>query len=139
MVDCPKFKDKMDRDICVMALAARRRDPSLCKGIVHPTVERICSSVLVKGECTGITDSGYRILCEASLANDPGQCGRLLHNDVSLCYTAVAIFNMDLATCDKAPDRGEKALCYSLVGSCAQLKDPQDIRLCREKVSDMIH
>jgi hypothetical protein len=128
----------LDRDICQMSMAAQKQDPKLCKDIKHPVVTRICSSVLLERKCSGITDSGLRITCEAALKNEPGQCGKLHAGDVSLCYTAVAIFNGDLTACDRAPDDDLKALCYSLVGSCGQLTDQDTLELCRQKVVNMV-
>lgn len=139
LVNCSKFYYNIDRDICWSARAAQLKDPSLCKRIIQPDVERICSSILLSRKCTSITNSGYRIVCEASLARDPKRCRELFVRDIGVCYMAVAIFNNDTAICDMDRDSDNKALCHALTGSCSQLTGKEDIRLCHQKVMDTIY
>jgi hypothetical protein len=138
-VNCSKFYYYIDRDICWSARAAQLKDPSFCKRIVQPDVERICTGVLQSGECTSITNNGMRIICESALKNTPSRCEGLNHKDVSVCYLVVAIYQGDTAICDKARDSDDKAFCFALIGSCSQLTDEDDISLCHDKVMKTLY
>jgi hypothetical protein len=137
LLNCSKFYFPVDRDACWYARAAQLKDPSLCKRIVQPDAERICGGTLLGRTCTGITNDGEKIICDASLKDDPKRCNDLNHRDINACYLAVAIFNGDAAVCDMARDRDDRAFCHALVGSCGQLTLEEDISLCRQKVADM--
>jgi hypothetical protein len=139
IVDCSRLHDTMDRDICWSSRAAQSRNSSLCDRIIHPDAEMVCKSVLMSGRCTSLTNAGYRIICEASLKRDPGRCRKMIYRDISLCYSMVAIYNNDTSICDMPRDKEQKALCYLLIGSCGQLTDEEDIRICHHKATDLIY
>ncbi|MFH0863157.1 MAG: hypothetical protein V1875_09045 [Candidatus Altiarchaeota archaeon] len=138
-VNCSNLDYYIDRDICWSARAALLKDPTLCKKIAQPDAERICTSILLTKKCTSITNSGLRIVCEASLEKAPERCQKLNHRDIGVCYMSVALYNNDAAVCDKALDKEDKTLCHALTGSCGQLTDPDETGLCRRKALDTIH